>query len=81
MLPVIAIPGELRSRAEYNGDVQQRCCVSPGTTSSLAIIGQAGKDVGEPGAWVKVVDFAGLDQRVNGGGTFAAIVLAVLNFL
>ena len=52
-----------------------------GTWRLIQVIGQAGKDVGEPGAWVNVVDFAGLDQRVNGDGTFAAIVLAALSFL
>ena len=36
---------------------------------------------GDASAWVNVVDFAGLDQCVNGGGTFAAIILAVLSFL
>jgi hypothetical protein len=35
---------------------------------------QAREDVGEPGLRVDVVEFDGLDQRVDGGGAPAAVV-------
>lgn len=38
------------------------------------MIGQPGKDVGEPGLRVHVVEFAGLDQRQNSGGPASSLV-------
>ena len=34
--------------------------------------GHAGKHVGEPGLWIDVIHFRGLDQRRHGGGTLGA---------
>ena len=35
------------------------------------MVGQSGEDIGEPGARVDVVEFAGLDQRIDGCGALA----------
>jgi hypothetical protein len=36
------------------------------------MLGYAGKHVGEPGLWIDIIHFRGLDQRRHGGGTVGA---------
>ena len=35
---------------------------------------QAREDIGEPGTWIDVIELAGLDERLDGGGALTAAV-------
>ena len=56
-----------------------RCSPVPGQQLGDAlhrVIGDAGEDIGEPGAGIDVVEFAGFDQRIDGGRPSATGVAA-----
>ena len=38
------------------------------------MVGQLREDVGKPGAWIDIIELAGLDQRIDGCGATAPLV-------
>jgi hypothetical protein len=38
------------------------------------VIGQAGEHIGEPGARIDVIELAGFDERIDGGGALTTPV-------
>ena len=42
--------------------------------TAVGVIGQAGEHIGEPGARIDVIELAGFDERIDGGGALTAAV-------